>query len=139
MCRLNIFLPDIVRISHPQVSRTFQERIDTLLIQAFAQQQHMAGNSSQWSGVGPNFQQRGGSVIATRVTLCWNLFCSDDNHLNLNLFQFALEWSASYVALQQHCCKRRIAFYFVPVFVVQALKQILGFCESSNEEFLELA
>ncbi len=52
------------------------------------------------------------------VTLCWNLFCSDDSHLNLNLFQFALEWSASYVALQQHCCKRRIAFYFLPVFVV---------------------
>lgn len=52
------------------------------------------------------------------VTLCWNLFCSDDSHLNLNLFQFALEWSASYVALQQHCCKRGIAFYFLPVFVV---------------------
>jgi hypothetical protein len=60
MCRLNTFLLDIVRISHPQVSRTFQERPGTLLIQAFAQQQHMAGNSSQWSGVGPNFQQRGG-------------------------------------------------------------------------------
>jgi hypothetical protein len=67
MCRLNTFLLDIVRISHPQVSRTFQERPGTLLIQAFAQQQHMAGNSSQWSGVGPNFQQRGGSVIATLV------------------------------------------------------------------------
>jgi hypothetical protein len=67
MCRLNTFLLDIVRISHPQVSRTFQERPGTLLIQDFAQQQHMAGNSSQWGGVGPNFQQRGGSVIATLV------------------------------------------------------------------------
>ncbi len=88
MCRSNTFLLDIVRISHPQVSRTFQERPGTLLIQAFAQQQHMAGNSSQWSGVGPNFQQRGGSVIATLVwhsagissalmTIIWVWICSN--------------------------------------------------------------